>query len=266
MTDVIRYDGTDHTARAIGTHHNAAGMWETSVLPGHPLSREDADYVISILARTASRGQQGLPFELARPSVLDLARRNGIALDHLSANLDGRPGTFYIASDRPDGRATVYTWHLQYDIYDDGRPAYVVGWEIWTGGWREVRRWAWDVSGLAQAGIWAVEHRAVNRHGGYAPRTPDELLSHAEPAAIWPIERAHQPSAPIVACDTGMQLTYQVDCSCGKFSSGWRFTEQLARREITEHRSTHLDLVRDDVRTAVDAARQQLALRYPVQV
>lgn len=259
MSDVISYDGTPHTARRIGAHHNYVGMWETSVLPGYGLTREDADFVISILARfTGSIA--------GNATVVDFAQRNNIALHRLAQNLDGRPGAFYITGDGPEGQSTVYTWHLQRGIYDDDRPAYVVGLEIWTGGQREVRRWAWDLSGLAQAGIWATEHHAANQHSGCPPRTADELLSHAEPAYVWPVERAHRPSAPIVSCDTNMQVTYQVDCSCGKFSSGWRYTEQLARRELTEHRQTHIDLARDAVRIAVDAARRQLAMRYPVTV
>lgn len=252
MTEIIAYNGTDHTARSIGTHHNAAGLWEVSFLPGIPMTGADADFAISILARFAG------PAELRRASVTDFAARNGITFDRLANNLDGSPGAFYIAGDGPGDKPTVYTWHLQRDIYDHDRPAYVIGWEIWTGGHREVRRWAWDVFGLAQAGIWAMEHHAANRHSGCPPRTADELLAHAEPAALWPIERAHQPTTPIVACDTNMQVTYQIDCSCGKFSSGWRYTEQLARREITEHRQTHIDLVRDDISIAVEAARRSV--------
>jgi hypothetical protein len=266
---VIRYDGTPHTARLIGDHHNFAGLWETSVLPGYGLTREDADFVICILARfMATPGRVVALLEgLARPSVLDFAERNGIAVQRLADNLDGRPGTFYITGDGPGDNPTVYTWHLQRDIYDHDRPAYVVGTQVWTGGWREVRRHPWHVDGLAAMGQWAMEHHAANRNSGCPPRTADELLAHAEVPLGWQLDRDHRGSAPIVACDSSMQITYQIDCSCGQFSSGWRHTDQLARRELTEHRDQQLgDQARAELRSQITHARRVLAERYPVTV
>ena len=65
---------------------------------------------------------------------------------------------------------------LRRDLETDA-PKEAVAWVVWQGGFAELRTWPWDRDGLAAAGVWAVEHRAVD-HAGYPYRDRDQLLVH----------------------------------------------------------------------------------------
>lgn len=58
-------------------------------------------------------------------------------------------------------------------------PKEAVAWVVWQGGFVELHTWPWDLEGLAAAGVWAVEHRAVD-NAGYPFSNRDQLLVHVD--------------------------------------------------------------------------------------
>lgn len=53
----------------------------------------------------------------------------------------------------------------------------VSAWVVWQGGFGVLHTWPADVTGLGQAGVWAVEHQALD-DSGYPIRDHDALLVH----------------------------------------------------------------------------------------
>ena len=67
---------------------------------------------------------------------------------------------------------------LRRDLNTD-RPKEAVAWVVWRGGFCELHTWPWDRDGLAAAGLWAMEHHAVDR-AGFPFRSADQLLGHVD--------------------------------------------------------------------------------------
>lgn len=80
------------------------------------------------------------------------------------------------AAGMPANAMTECRVFLRRDLNTDA-PKEAVGWVVWHGGFAELHTWPWDASGLAAAGVWAIDHRAVD-HAGYPIRHRDQLLVH----------------------------------------------------------------------------------------
>lgn len=80
--------------------------------------------------------------------------------------------------------ATEWTPGFEYQVFlrrdlRTGKPLEAVAWIVWLGGFKELGTWPWDATGLAAAGRWAVQHRAV-RETGHPYRHRDDLMVHVD--------------------------------------------------------------------------------------
>ncbi len=71
-----------------------------------------------------------------------------------------------------------FAWFLRRDLHTNA-PKQVVCWRGWMGGFEEHATWPWDEQGLADAGRWLYENRAVNHDSGFRLSGPDALMVHA---------------------------------------------------------------------------------------